>query len=193
MQKLVPGPELAFYLQESQLMIINWVNHFLQKLHKEQEKGLSFADAFKRLTPKTEQEYVSIEKSVRGFLDLIEELDGYVRIMDYKTSKSPKLTPEYRLQLSIYALLYKDKHGALPNEVGIYFLKDSGKDHEQTIHVDDDLVKQAELMVEQIHLLTQAESIVDYPRKPSPLCKWSTGKCDFYEKCYNVDGTFKKI
>ena len=192
LKELVPGPELHFYFQETQIMLMNWVQKFEKKLDSEQKRGHSFAEAFKRLTPKTEQEYQSFEKSVRGFLDTIEEVDGYVRIMDYKTSKSSRISPEYRLQLAIYALLYHDKHKKLPDEVGIYFLKDPTTLHEQTIRVDEDLIRDAASMVEQIHSLTQSESIKDYPKKPGPLCKWSSGQCDFYEKCYNKDGTLKK-
>ena len=191
LKQLVPGPELHFYLQETQVMLLNWIHKFEKRLDAEQKRGKGFAEAFKRLTPKSEQEYVSLEKSARGFLDVIEEIDDYVRIMDYKTSKSSRITPEYRLQLSIYALLYYDRHKRMPDEVGIYFLKDPTTLFEQTVRVDESILRDAESMLEQIHTLTQSQDISDYPRKPGPLCKWSSGQCDFYEKCYGKDGRLK--
>jgi hypothetical protein len=38
--------------------------------------------------------------------------------------------------------------------------------------------------IEQIHAATEdADSLMQYPKKQSPLCKYSTGQCDFYEIC----------
>ena len=38
--------------------------------------------------------------------------------------------------------------------------------------------------IEQIHMHTEmTEDIIDYERNVTPLCKWRTGQCDFYEVC----------
>jgi len=173
---------LTFYFEETLLMLTNWADKFIAKVKS--FDNLSFKEIFQKLTPLREQRYISEELSVQGFIDAIENHDGKVQVMDYKTSKNFKLTPEYKRQLSIYALLYKQKHGVSPAKVGIYFLKDRGK-YEYTLNVDEELLEQAKKEVEDIHNKTQSKNIEDYPKKPGPLCKWSTGQCDFYDICFN--------
>ena len=99
--------------------------------------------------------------------------------MDYKTSKKDEMTPGYRLQLAIYALLYKLKYGVMPAKVGIDFLKFGVKQ----IEVDENLLDEAEDEVRAIHEKTATENIEDYPRHESGLCKWGSGQCDFYDSC----------
>ncbi|MBS3107915.1 PD-(D/E)XK nuclease family protein [Candidatus Woesearchaeota archaeon] len=171
--------ELSFYFEETKLMIVNWISFLNKKIEKEISKGSNFFEAFQKLTPLTEKEYNSEEHQVRGFIDAIEELDGKIRLMDYKTSKKFEITDEYKLQLAIYALLYFEKHKKLPDHVGIYFLKGE----ERLLNVDENLLKLAKFEIEQIHAATETDQIGDYPKKESPLCRWSTGECDFYSTC----------
>lgn len=172
--------EIKAYYDETQMMLLNYMNQFCDKVDEQMAKGLDFPQAFRKLTPEVEKEYKSAEHSVRGFIDVIENHDGIVRLMDYKTSKKAHISEAYKLQLAIYAMLYEIEHGKKPDEVGIYFLKDT----EHTLQVDDDLVKHAKFYIEQIHASTETEDIDDYPMKTSPLCKWSSGQCDFYEYCF---------
>ncbi len=172
--------ELQAYYDETKAMLINYINQFTDKVDAEIAKGLDFPAAFRKLTPIVEKEYKSAEHKVRGFIDVIETHDGIVRLMDYKTSKRAHISEAYKLQLAIYAMLYKIEHGKMPDEVGIYFLKEN----EHTLKVDEDLVKHAEFYIEQIHASTLTEDIDDYPMKTSPLCKWRSGQCDFYEYCF---------
>jgi len=172
--------ELSRIYDETQMMLINWTTQFSKKIEKQMSSGLSFVESFKKLTPQTEIEYKSDELMVRGFIDAIESHDG-IRLMDYKTSKSPVISNEYRLQLGIYALLYELKHGTRPDKVGIYFLKDK----EHLLDVNDDLIQNAKFMIEQVHMSTDGyEEIHQYPKKESPLCRWSNGSCDFYDYCF---------
>ncbi|MBU1112053.1 MAG: hypothetical protein KJ896_04705, partial [Nanoarchaeota archaeon] len=84
------------------------------------------------------------------------------------------------LQLAIYGLLYEEKHGKLPDKVGIFFLRDQKK----MLPVVPDMIQRAKAEIEMIHAHTSmTEEINDYPKKITPLCKWSTGQCDFYEVC----------
>jgi hypothetical protein len=103
--------------------------------------------------------------------------------MDYKSSKKFDVTNEYRLQLAIYAMLYEETHGKRPHKVGIYFLKDTGK-HEYHMDVDEELIKMAKLEVEMMHLNSETSDIKNYPKNVTPLCKWSSGQCDFYVRCF---------
>jgi CRISPR/Cas system-associated exonuclease Cas4 (RecB family) len=156
-------------------MLLNWLNHFVRKVY--QVEG-SFPERFAKLTPIREELIHNDQLQAKGIIDAIETHDGQVRIMDYKTSNHSN-EEEYRLQLSIYTLLYYEKHGRLPDKAGIYFLKDRPK----YIDVDDSLLALARKEIELIHRLTQSSHVKDYPRSPSKLCKWSTGQCDFYATC----------
>ena len=117
---------------------------------------------------------------VRGFVDLIHEIDGKTIVLDYKTSKKDDMTEPYRLQLAIYAMLYEEKHGKKPDYVGIDFLKSI----EKLLPVDDELVQHAKFELEQIHASTVSNEMADYQQRPSPLCKWRSGQCDFYDTCF---------
>ncbi len=172
--------KLMFFFDESMLMLLNWINQFIARLEAMMAQGFSFIDSFKRLTPKTEQQYISVEHQVQGFIDAVEEIDEVVRIIDYKTSKSYDISDEYKLQLAIYALLYNEKHGKMPNKVGINFLKDV----EKFLDVDEKLIEYAKKEIALVHKKTASDNIEDYPMIPQTLCKW----CDFFNKCFGVDG-----
>jgi len=166
-----------FYYDETEKMLSYWFNNLLKRLSHEK---LPFRQAFKRWVPKTEEEYISDKYQVKGYIDAIHELEEGVMLMDYKTSNKEDITPEYRLQLAIYALLYHEKHGVKPAKVGIDFLKYGQK----LLDVDDDLLKLARLEIELIHANTETEIKSDYPKKESPLCKWHSGQCDFFDYCF---------
>lgn len=168
--------EISFYKEETRMMLLNWLKHFWSRMQREMRSGLSFEQAFARHTPRREAEYVSQEHKVRGFIDAIHEVDGEVHIRDYKTSKNPIIGEDYRLQLAIYAFLYKHNHGVLPKTVGIFFLKHG----EQVMQVNDELVQHADLEIRWVHERTQSIDINDYQKKPSPLCNY----CDFYDACW---------
>jgi len=176
--------ELDSYFEETKMMVVNHVNVLAKRIEAQMEKGLSFPDAFRKITPLTEKEYLSWDYYVKGFIDVIENPDGAVRLMDYKTSKRAHMTPQYKLQLAIYALLYELKHKVRPEEVGIYFIKHTDPQAEQTLKVDDELISHAKFKIEQIHASTESDNLVDYPKNETPLCKWSTGQCDFYDYCF---------
>ncbi len=172
--------ELKEYFDESIAMLQNWFNRYKGKMEKRMESGNDFFEAYNALKPLREEEYASEEFMVRGFIDAIHKLDGKTVVLDYKTSKRTHISSEYRLQLAIYALLYEEKHGKKPDFVGIDFLKSI----EQVLPVDDELISHARFEIEQIHASTKSDSAIDYPQRPSPLCKWRTGQCDFYDVCF---------
>ncbi|MGM5481632.1 MAG: RecB family exonuclease [Nanobdellota archaeon] len=168
------------YYHETVMMMGYHAELIVKRLDKLVSSGMSFSDAFRKIAPDVEAEYLSWDHYVKGFIDVVEDLDGKVRLMDYKTSKRNKLSDQYKLQLAIYAFLYKEKHGRLPDEVGIYFLKFPGQEGELTLAADDELVKHAQFQVEQIHMSTTSDNIGDYPLHQSPLCNW----CDYYDYCF---------
>jgi putative RecB family exonuclease len=166
-----------FYYEETEQMLMFWFSEFIKKLQKEKKP---FAESFKRWVPRTEEEYSSEKYNVRGFIDAIHEFEDQVLLLDYKTSSKDMITAEYKLQLAIYALLYWEKHGQVPSKVGINFLRHG----ERIIDVDESLLKLARLEIELIHTNTESDEMSDYPRKESPLCKWHSGQCDFYDICF---------
>lgn len=172
-------PTHALYV-ETLSMISLWLEHFLLRITS---LSCSVQEAFILLTPQREQKFMSEQHSVMGYVDVIEQHQGKVRVMDYKTSARPEMTDEYKLQLAIYALLYSTAHGKPPDEVGIYFLKHP-KQFEQIFPVTEELLKEAQFIIETHHLSTVSDKMHDYPQKIGHWCKWSTGQCDFYNLCF---------
>lgn len=177
MEKLDQTPEeLVMVKEETSRMLINWVNHFCLQLKEVMDTGLGYEEAFRVLTPMREEEYRDEELNVRGFIDAVHGNNGTVTVLDYKTSKRPEITEEYRLQLGIYALLYSRKHNKSPDKAGIHFLR-----HDlQLIPVTDDLLLDAQFEIEQVHNLTQTDKMKDYEKSPGPLCNY----CDYYNECF---------
>ena len=170
-----------FYFEETMMMLLNWISHFLRRIRLlMKDKNFNFQQAFEHVKPIRELQYKSDNYSVRGFIDAIENLDGEIRIIDYKTNSRSQMKSSIRLQLAIYSLLYFEKHGKAPDKVGVFFLRDQQK----IIDVDDELINLARLEIELIHSHTGSfDHVIDYPRTLTPLCKWSTGQCDFYKIC----------
>ena len=168
-----------FYFRETQEMLQTWIGIFIKKLKTQIEDVGNLRDAFRLMVPVREKEFVSEAFKIRGFIDVIEDIDNKIRLMDYKTSKNPHINEAYRLQLAIYSLLYYEQHGKLPDEVGIYFLKHN----EQSFPADKQLMEFAKQECRIMMENTRTDDIKDYPKKESPLCRFSTGQCDFYDTC----------
>ncbi|MBN2458521.1 PD-(D/E)XK nuclease family protein [Candidatus Woesearchaeota archaeon] len=204
------GAEIESYFEETKEMVQFWLLDFIGKLDAEIKgdkkgdaerdnidnidnrydgdgggkgggKGLSFKEAFQNLSPRTEEHFISEELGVQGYIDAIHEdpCTGVVKIIDYKTSKRDNIIDEYRLQLGIYSVLYLEKYNRMPTYAGLFFLKHG----ERLIEVDDELLRHAVDEIEKVHLSAVSDNIEDYPKKPSPLCKFRTGQCDFYCQC----------
>ncbi len=170
-----------FYFEETMMMLMNWMNHFLKDFTGMVEKEkISLEEAFSKLTPIRELEYKSEQHSVRGFIDAIRHQENEVHIIDYKTNSRFDIKDSIKLQLAIYSLLYFEKHGKIPSKVGVFFLRHKLK----LFNVDEELLKLARLEIELIHAHTSITgNKIDYPRTITPLCKWRTGQCDFYKVC----------
>ncbi len=175
---MTPAKLNEYYL-DSKNMINTWYFSFLKKMSLLNSDNP--AAAFKLLTPQREVLYKSEKYGVRGYIDAIEQIGDFIRLVDYKSSKRAHISDAYKLQLSIYAMMYEEKHGVLPNKVGISFLK-FGEDHD--LMVTPELVDFAKFEVELIHVNTQFKELVDYPQNVTPLCKWRTGQCDYYDICF---------
>ncbi len=167
----------SFYFEETLLMLMNWTNHIVEQL--QMVEGNSVAEKFQLLTPIREKKFESETFAVQGFVDAIHQQGDDVHIIDYKTNANFEITEEQRLQLAIYALLYHEKFGKMPSKAGIFFLRSKLK----MMPIDESLIDFAKREIKDIHQKTQSTDIIDYPRHVGPLCKWSSGQCDFYEAC----------
>ena len=157
-----------YFFGESVNMLNNWFNRFIKKVITRAEKT-DFKEAFNTAKPQTEVHFVSEEHKVQGYIDAIEEFEGDVSLIDYKTSRMDHMTDEYKLQLAIYALLYNEKYGKHPNSVGIDFLRKNKK----YLKVDQELIDHA---IEQCRLIqekTKTDDIKDYPQSNHRFCECS--------------------
>ncbi|HLC63163.1 MAG TPA: PD-(D/E)XK nuclease family protein [Candidatus Nanoarchaeia archaeon] len=174
---------IEHYYYESMKMINNWFDIFIARL-KNEMINKDVQDGFIALKPRTEQKLVSESFSVQGYIDAVYDDSSGVKLIDYKTSRKGGISEEYKLQLAIYSLLYKENRDKAPGKVGIFFLGDG---REQWIDVDDSLIKKAEDECNEMKEKTKSKDKKDYIRKPSGLCKYSHGQCDYYDICKPFD------
>ncbi len=116
---------------------------------------------------------ISEEIYLHGYVDRLDIAPtGEVRIVDYKTGKSPKPGWEEKalFQLRVYALLYWQNHGVLPRLLKLIYLGDS-RVVEST--PTEPQLKSTEKILNNIgqEILTAIESS-DFPTKKSRLCDW---------------------
>jgi putative RecB family exonuclease len=156
-------------------MLSSWIEWFLKKIEEKLSIGMSLEAAFQSLTPIREEEYVSDEHAVRGFIDAIHLDDGKVRVLDYKTTKTDDISDEYYVQLAIYAFLYRVRHGKLPDTVGLHFLR-FGQKH---LDVDEGMVDFARETIAFVHARTTSTEKKEYVKTFNNYCRF----CDFYQTC----------
>ena len=117
---------------------------------------------------------------IHGYVDRIDVAHtGEVRIVDYKTGKSPKPGWERKalFQLQVYAYLYFKAHGILPRLLQLIYLGDG--------RIVKAAPRESDLSDVEDALHTVARSITssrernEWPAKPSRLCDW----CNFKKIC----------
>jgi CRISPR/Cas system-associated exonuclease Cas4 (RecB family) len=142
----------AQLFKDSKMMVINWVHQFIKDV-------LSREDP-----PVTETRIVSERLGMQGVIDAIYNIQGEAEILDYKTSSFDQITPDVRLQLAVYALLYKEECGRLPDRVSVHFLKFPASDkNPRRFKPTEKLIDYAAREVNRIHELTQSDKESDYP------------------------------
>lgn len=169
--------EIQRTYEESLPMLDNFFSFVVNQLNKRINDGENFEEAFSVIAPVTEMYLKSPTYNIQGYVDAVHHIDGEIEIIDYKTSRRDHMSPEYRRQLAIYALVYKELHGKMPSKVSLLFLRQGTH---RSLNVDESLLLEAKKDCEWIHTKTVSESLDDYPRGMGPLCNW----CDFYEVCF---------
>lgn len=145
--------EIEFFIADSRNMMINFLHDFIK------DRG------FEKDEPALEKTLFSKKYLLLGRIDAMYPGRDPPLLIDYKTCKSKAITPEYKRQLVIYALLYKENFGTIP-ELGVQFLK--FQDGLEKFKVTDKDIDDIRDLVLDVHAKTQSENIEDYPCK----CGW---------------------
>ncbi len=164
------------YYQESLQMLQNFTELFFERLEKEKQTN-SIQQAFTNLKPESEVYILSEKHQLHGYIDAIQKRNGEILILDYKTSRKDDVTDDYKRQLTIYGLLYKQKFGNLPHKVGLYFLRHN---REKFMEINEQLIENIEKECAQVHTKTVSEKIEEYPKNLGSWCKW----CDYQSVCF---------
>jgi RecB family exonuclease len=147
--------DIAFYFQDSQKMIINWLHSYLKS-------GEPPADP-----SETEAKIFSSTWRTMAIIDRIVNNKDPPKIRDYKTSKSCEITDENRRQMGICTLLYEDKFGTKP-DAEIHYLK--FQDGLKDVKLTDDYMEDLKQLIIDIHHKTMSEKEEDYPCKCNGWC-----------------------
>ncbi len=133
----------------------HWVNEgFISREHEERrlQEGRDALARFHAFAG-AGQPPTSVEKRFRfqlgndivtGFLDRVDEREGEIVIIDYKSSsvrdhKAADKEARESQQLSLYALAYRESAGRVPNRVELHFLTPGGVIVGQAVKKDKDL------------------------------------------------------
>jgi putative RecB family exonuclease len=134
------------------------------------EKPATFESTYRELHLERD---ISDEIYLHGYVDRLDIAPtGEVRIVDYKTGKSPKPGWEEKalFQLRVYALLYWQNEGVLPRLLQLIYLGDSKIVKSEP---NEAQLKSTEKILKNIgaEILTAIEQN-DFPTKKSRLCEW---------------------
>ncbi len=151
----LPEKTLNEYYHESVEMLLGWLKRNLP----------SFQNG--KLRPQAEVKLFSQAHRVMGVIDAIHSTNGKVSLTDYKTGKIDFLSQDIKVQMSVYALLYRENFGALPDQIILDFLKFQ---QSKPFPVTDDFAQYAENICKRIHEKTSSRDEKDYPCKCRGWC-----------------------
>ncbi|WP_296667142.1 PD-(D/E)XK nuclease family protein [Demequina sp.] len=143
-----------------------------------------------RLEPAGREEFIEVQLEdgplLRGIVDRIDIApDGSIRIVDYKTGKTPD--PRYgerkeRFQMRFYALVVERLRQRRPAVLQLLFLRDGGR---LEIRPTGDDIAQVEHEIREVWAeITAAATAGRFRPQRSPLCGW----CSFTEQCPEFGG-----
>jgi len=139
--------DIKRFYDDSIEMLLKWLNTYTKGI----SKGLK--------RPKTEFRLFSKKHGIMGIVDAIYDHNDRIYLIDYKTGAKDTITRDIKIQIVIYALLYKENFKRMPHTVSIVFLKT------QTIkrfRVTDELVQQAIRICKRIHEKTISDDESQY-------------------------------
>jgi len=152
-QKLgLDGKTIDEFYSESQTMLLGWLERYVKKRCRR---------------PKTEIKLFSKTHKAMGIIDAVFTDNGRILLVDYKTSKKNEITQDIKVQLAIYALLYREKFGKMPDIVAIDFLKHQ---EERRFRANEKLIEYAAQICSDIHKKTISNNEKDYPCQCGGWC-----------------------
>jgi len=140
------------FYSESQEMLTGWFKRYLKKSHSR---------------PKTEIKLFSKTHKAMGIIDAVFTDRGSIILLDYKTGKKNEITQDIKVQLAVYALLYREKFGRMPDIVAIDFLKHQ---EERRFRASEKLIEYAAQICSDIHKITISNNEIDYPCQCGGWC-----------------------
>lgn len=123
---------------------------------------------------------------LRGFLDRVDEArDGALRIVDYKTGRTPAADYEGRalFQLKFYALLLWRQRGRVPRELRLLYL--GQRELLRYEPAEAELLAFSRILEALGTAIRRAITTGEFRHRPSRLCDW----CDHQVRCPAFGGT----
>ena len=152
----LPEGMLNEYYSESAEMLISWLKRHVKAVRDGQAK------------PDTEVKLFSQTHRVMGIIDAVFRQNGAVSLTDYKTGKKEELTQDIKTQMAIYALLYQENFGILPESISIDFLKFGNA---VPFRVTDEFANYAARICKEVHEKTSSLNEEDYPCRCGGWCE----------------------
>jgi putative RecB family exonuclease len=122
---------------------------------------------------------------LRGYVDRMDESDGRLRVVDYKTGRSPGQQWEQQamFQLRFYGLVVNRATGRIPGRLQLLYL---GNGEVLTYQPDaEDLDRFERKLRAMWKAITRAADTGDWRPRASAKCKW----CSFQQMCPEFGGT----
>ena len=139
--------DLYYYHHETERAIIHFLDWFVR------------TKSYRKPEPLIQKILFSNTYRLRGRADMIEKSTPLI-IIDWKTSKSPELTPEIKRQLVMYAFMYEEAFKIRPR-VAAHFL--CFQDGFREFKTSDRAIQEIKNLVIETHHKTQSIKIDDYP------------------------------
>lgn len=144
----------------------------------------------RRLEPADRELYVETltdsKLLLRGVIDRVDvATDGAIRLVDYKSSRSPAAEHEGRalFQLKFYALVIWRMRGVIPKRLQLIYLANA---ETLTYDPDEQDLLATERKVQAIwEAVRRAQESGDWQPSPGPLCRW----CSHQAICPSYGGT----
>lgn len=165
-------------------ILLEYYNSIKRKIDMYKFMGKAEDDyhGFYLLKPKFREKYITDpDLKLCGYIDRVNiDFDGLITIGDYKTSNKFGIgfPIDYKRQLALYSLLYRNKEKVTPDFAAVIFLRFG---EEYLLEVTPSLLRYAQETADEVYRATRSTNIKDYPMRESNLCRW----CPFYDICSN--------
>ena len=184
-QAVIDEPELAALVEDGEEGLDAW----LQAARDLLTSYFSLEDP-RRLQPAARELFVEhvLESGLklRGYIDRLDEAPtGEIRVVDYKTGRSPGPMFERSalFQMKFYALVLWRSRGVVARELRLYYLGDR---QSLVYHPDEAELRSFERTLHALwKAIDRARISGDWRAKPSRLCDW----CDHQSLCPAFGGT----